>query len=163
MPVADDEFPLPAADGNHAVHRQDAGFKRALYRRAVNDARRAVFNPARFDGGKRHPVQRAAERIYNAADDGVPNANIRNLSRAACNGAGGNERIRVEQRCADGILGKIERETVYIVIKLLNFAIPTAGKTVNGDDVILCALYYAVTVNGGLKPVLPHLFMQECA
>ena len=121
MPVADDEFPLPAADGDHAVHRQDAGFKRALYRCAVNDARRAVFDPARFDGGKRHPVQRAAERIYNAADNGVPNANIRNLSRAACNGSGGNERIRVEQRCADGILGKIEREAVNIVRQTAKF------------------------------------------
>ena len=163
MPIADDQLALAAADGHHAVYGEDAGLKGAFYGRAVNDARRAVFYWPCFHGGKRRAIQRAAEGIDYAANHAIAHANISHSACAACDCARRNKRVRIEERCTNGVHGKVEHKPINIMIKLQNFPIAAAGKAMDGNYVILGALHNAVTVNGRLEFVFPNLFVKERA
>ena len=68
--VADDEFALAAADGNHGVHTHDAGLDRLAHRAALDDARGDFFNGV---GGvvrdRALAIDRAAEGVHDAAEE----------------------------------------------------------------------------------------------
>ncbi len=70
--VADDEFALAAADGNHGVHTHDAGLDRLAYRAAFDDAGRDFFNGV---GGvvrdRALAIDRASESIDDAAEEAL--------------------------------------------------------------------------------------------
>ena len=68
LPVPDDEFPLPPADGDHRIDGLDARLERLVHRLPVDDARGLALQ-RHFEGFARNgaaPVYRVAERIDHA-------------------------------------------------------------------------------------------------
>ena len=66
--VADDQLALTLADRDQRVDRADAGLQRLLDRLTLDDARRGVFDRAKFLGLDRaFAVDRDAQRIHDAA------------------------------------------------------------------------------------------------
>src|SRR5207302_796192 len=77
LAVADDQFALSAADGDHRVDGLDARLQRHFHRLARGDARRGIFNRPGFVGRDRtFAVERTADRIDHAADQRLPAGNL---------------------------------------------------------------------------------------
>ena len=69
LPVADDQFSLAAANGDHGIDGFDTGLQRNVHRFPVDNARCGHFNGAVVFGGDRaFPIDGLAQRIDHAAD-----------------------------------------------------------------------------------------------
>src|SRR5207302_7970844 len=74
LPVADDQFALAAADGNHRVDGLDAGLQGLANRLAVHDAWRDALDGVALLGSNRSlAVEWHAQRIDHASDERVSN------------------------------------------------------------------------------------------
>ena len=72
-PVTNNQFALPASDGNHCVNCHDAGLHRLSDGTAPNDARSKLFDGIEylaFDWS--FAVQRFSERVHNAPQKSFP-------------------------------------------------------------------------------------------
>ena len=77
LAVADDKLALPAADGDHRVHGQDAGLHGLFDGLAIDDAGRLELHRARalgLDGAL--AVDGHAERVHHAAEQGLARGNL---------------------------------------------------------------------------------------
>src|SRR5207244_4100132 len=83
LPIADDEFTLTAADRDHGIDRFEPRLKRLFNRLALDDPRRDHLDQARFRGLDRAlAINRLAERIDDAADHGIPDGHLHDLTGA---------------------------------------------------------------------------------
>ena len=117
--VADDQLALAAADVRHRVDRLDAGLERLLHRLALDHARRLELERAalgRLD--RAGPVERVAERVDDAAEQGIADGDVDD-------GAGPLDRLALldllplaEEGDADVVLLEVERDADDAVLEL---------------------------------------------
>ena len=82
--VADDELALATADRGHRVDRLDAGLQRLVHRLALHDAGRLQLERATGLGlDLAEAVDRLAERVDDAAEEGVADGDREDLAGAA--------------------------------------------------------------------------------
>src|SRR5207248_7584774 len=82
--VTDDQLALAAADVRHRVDRLDPGLQRLLHGLALDDAGRLELERAALVALDRAlAVERVAERIDDAAEQGRPHRDVRDAPGAA--------------------------------------------------------------------------------
>ncbi|CAB4945516.1 unannotated protein [freshwater metagenome] len=102
LAVTDDELPLTATDGGHGVDGLDACLERLLDGLALDDCRRLKLEDAtalRLDGTE--AVDRVAERIDDAAEEGIADGHREHLACASNRLAFGDLRAVAEEHDAD--------------------------------------------------------------
>ncbi len=117
--VADDQLALASADRDHRVDRLDPGLNGLDHGLALHDARRLELERAglvRLD--RPEPVERLAERIDDAADEGVADRNADDLAGALHGLALGHLLPVAEERAADVVLLEVERDAGHAVLEL---------------------------------------------
>ncbi len=81
-PIADDEFPLPAPDGNHGVHRHNARLDRLAHGLALDDARGDFLHRVgRVALNRSFAVQGPAQGIDYAAQQALAHRHLQELAR----------------------------------------------------------------------------------
>ena len=106
LAVADDEFALAAADGEHRVDGQNARLKRRVDALAVDDAGSGTLHCAVAVGADVSPaVDGHAERVDHAAEEPLAHGNARRASGAADRAARADARVVVKEDAADAVLG----------------------------------------------------------
>ena len=82
--VADNQFPLPPANGNHRIDGLDAGLHRGIYRLPHHHIGGGLFHRAGGGGIERPPaVQRPAHRIHDPANQSIAYRHLDNLAGGA--------------------------------------------------------------------------------
>ena len=111
LAVADDELALAAADGDHRVDGLEAGLERLLHRLAVHDAGGDRLDRVARGGRDRAlPVDRLAERVHHAADEGVSHGHGHDPP-GALDGVALADLVRLaEQHRAHRVLLEVERQ-----------------------------------------------------
>src|SRR4029079_19253249 len=83
LSVADDQFSLSAADRDHCVNGLDARLQGLAYRLTCVDPGRHALNTGRARRVDRaFPIDRLADRVHHATDQGIADWNLCNTSRA---------------------------------------------------------------------------------
>ncbi len=83
LAVADNEFALASADGNHGVDGFEPGGHGLAHALAVDDARRQALDGKRLRGGDGAlVVDGLSERVHHAADHGVAHGHGEDLARS---------------------------------------------------------------------------------
>ena len=82
--VADNQFPLPPANGNHRIDSLDAGLHRRIYRLPHHHIGGGLLYRAGGGGIERPPaVQRPAHGIHDPANQGIAHRHLDNLAGGA--------------------------------------------------------------------------------
>ena len=116
--VADDQLALAAADRRHRVDGLEPCLKRRVDRLAIDDARRLRVGAARLRRRDRPaPVERAAERIDDTAEEGFPDRRLEHAPGAPDLVAFFHLLRVAEQRDADRFLFEVEDEAVHVVLR----------------------------------------------
>ena len=135
--VADDEFPLAAADGSHGVDGLEAGLHRLPYRLPRDYARRDLFDGVGHGGADRAlAVHRPAEGVDHAAFELGAHRHFENAAGAAAALAFLEFQVVAEHHGADGVAFEIERDAVNAAIELDHLAVHDLGQTVNADNAV---------------------------
>ena len=114
LAVADDEFALAAAERDHRVDDEEPGRQRPRHQRPVDDRGSGLLDgrvARRRDGPL--AVERRAERVDHAAEQGVADGNARDLAGAVDDAARGDALVAAEQYAADGLVIEIDGETAH--------------------------------------------------
>ncbi len=119
LAVADDQLALSAADRDHRVDRLEAGLHRLDHRLAVDDAGSLVLGGAGLSGvDVPLVVERAAERIDQAAEQLVAHRNLQQLAGALHGVVLGDLVPLAEEHGADVVLLEVERQADHVVRQL---------------------------------------------
>ena len=109
LAVADDEFALAAADGDHAVDCLDAGLEGFLDGLSLGDAGGDDVHLAGFGGWDgRAAVEGDAQGVDDAADDGIADGDFQQAAGALDGITFFDVEVVTEDDGADGIFLKVE-------------------------------------------------------
>ena len=138
LAVADDQFALAAADGDHGVDGLDAELQRHFHRLAQGDAGSVVLNrPALIAAVDRaFAVQRPADRIDHAADQRMSAGNLQDAAGALDLIAFFEVVVAAHDRAADVVFFKIQRQAVDAGGKLDHFAGHAMSQPVDARDAV---------------------------
>src|SRR5215216_2648554 len=118
LAVADDQFTLATTDRDHRVNRLDAGLKRGINVLAQNDAGGDPLNGAGFFGLNRAlAVDRLAERVHDAANEGVADRYRRNAAGCTDLVAFLDVGVLAHDDDADGVFFEVEGETERAILR----------------------------------------------
>ena len=135
--VADDKFPLAAADGNHGVNCFNTGLQRLFNRLAGGNAGSVIFNRTEFGSSDRpFAVNRLTDGIYNPANHSFANGNLHDSAGTADRIAFFDQNFAAEQYRADVVFFKVEHHTVDIIWKFQELAGHGFFQTVNTGDTV---------------------------
>src|SRR5439155_16844555 len=138
LAVADDQLTLAAADGGHRVDGLEAGLERLVHRLPARYAGGVRFHgPAQGGDDGTLAVLRVAERINDAADEGVADRHAQELTRSADLVALGNLQVVTQDDDADRVLFEIEGEAAHTRAgELQHLARHRARQAVNAGDAV---------------------------
>ena len=137
LAVADDQFALAAADGNHRINGLDARLQRLAHRLAIHHARgNALKRIALIRLHRAFAVQRLPERIHHASDHRIAHRHGHNFVRALHRVAFADLRVVAEQHRADLIFFQVQRDAEYAVREFQHFAGHAAVQAVNARDAV---------------------------
>ena len=137
LAVADDEFALPATDGDHGVDGLEAGLKGFAYGLAIDDAGRNALDGGslgRFDGAA--SVDGVPKRADDASDEGLAHGDRGDAACAFDDVAFGDVFVVAEEHGADVFLFKIEDHAANVVGELEQFAGHGLLKAVDAGDAV---------------------------
>src|SRR5918911_196967 len=118
LAVADNQLALSATDGHHRVNRLESGLQRLFYGLAINDAGRDAFNRiVIIRNDQATVVNRIAERVYNAPDQGVADRHLHDAPRALDQIALPDLLKVAEEHRADFVFFKVQSEAAHVVWK----------------------------------------------
>ena len=148
LPVANDQLALAAADGEHAVDGQQAGFHGLVDRLAGDDVRRGGFDGAvmaGLDGAL--PVDGATQRVHHAAQEIFAHGHARHAARAIHQATLFHNRVVAKKDAADFVAIQVLHHAANAVGKQQNFAIECARQAGNRGD----AVFHGEHSAGGLR------------
>ena len=123
-PVADDEFALPPADGEHAVDGEDARFQRLIDGLTVDNAGRGRFDGAvAFRHDLAHAVDGVAERPHDAPQKALADGHARAALGTADGAPLRNGALVAEEDAAHALALQIEHHAADARGKEQNFAV----------------------------------------
>lgn len=129
LPVADDEFALPPAYGDHAVYGENARLQRLIYLCPVHDGGRGKFYGARFARMDiAQPVERAAERIDDPAEHLFTHLHFQRFSRGIDVVAETDLVFARKKDGTDAVVLQIERERLVTAPHVEQFVVLHVGK-----------------------------------
>ena len=135
LPVADDEFTLAAADGNHRVHGFHSGLERLLHRLPGDDSRGNALHRTRFARFDRAlAVERTAERVHHPALHGLTHRHLKNPPGAFCGVALLDRGDVAEEHESYRRFLEVQRESEHIVGEFHEFAIHDPFEAVYAGD-----------------------------
>ena len=137
LAVADDELALATADRGHRVDRLDAGLQRLVHRLALDDVGRLQLEGAAALGlDVAQTVDRRAERVDDAAEEGVAHGDREDLARALDDLALLDAGEVTEDDDADLVDVEVEREAQRAVLELQQLVGHGRGKTLDVGDAV---------------------------
>ena len=132
LAVADDEFALAAAERDHRVDDEEPGRQRPRHQRPVDDRRGGLFHGGEM---RRHDralaVERRAERVDHAAEQGVADGNARDFAGAVDDATRGDALVLAEEDAADGLVVEIDGKTAHAAGKDQQFVEPGSRQAAN--------------------------------
>ena len=135
--VADDQLALAAADGDHGIDGLDPGLNRGVHGFSHHYVGSRAFHRHGAVGGHRaFAVQRAAQRVNHASDQGVAN---RHLDDLACrlDPVAFFDRVGIaENRRAHDIRFQVEGEAQHVVSEIEQLVGPDALQALNAGDTV---------------------------
>jgi len=137
LPVADNQFALAAADGNHRIDRFQTGLDRLSDRLAGNHAGGHLLDGrelARFN--RPLAVHRVAQGIHNAAQQRLAHRHFQNAPGGLHHIAFGDMAVVAQDHRAHRILLQVQRKAVRVARKLQHFAVLSPGQAVNAADAV---------------------------
>ena len=137
LAVADDQLALAAADRDHRVDRLQAGLHRLLHRLALDDARRLELGRAhlgRVDVAL--AVERVAERVDDAAEQGVADGDLEQAAGALDRVALDDLLPVAEQHGADVVGLEVQREAGHVVRQLEHLERHAVLEAVDARDAV---------------------------
>ena len=113
LPVADDQFTLPAADRDHTVDGEDPRLQRLVDLGTIHDGRGRELDRTIFAAGQsREAVERFAERVYDAAEQLFPHPHLDRSPRRISKIAIANLILSRKKNGAHAELLEVERQRV---------------------------------------------------
>jgi len=164
LAVADDQFALAAANRNHRVDSLDAGLQRLANGLAVEHTGGDAFERIallRKDGTL--SVERFAERIHHAADEGLPHGNGHNGIGALDDVALFQFGRLAKKHGADFFLFEVQRDAENVFWEGEHFAGHDFFEAVNTRDAVADADDRADFVDGNGLLVVLDLLAQDLA
>ncbi len=137
LAVADDQFALAAADGDHGVDGLDARLQRFLHRLARDHARGEALDREELLGVDRTlAVERFTQRIDDATHEGVPHRHLHDSARALGDGAFFDFGIAAEERTADIVLFEVEGHAHRAALELDHLAVHGLFETIDAGNAV---------------------------
>ena len=137
MQVADDQFALAAADGDHGINRLDAGLHGLFHGLARHHAGRQAFDGEELVGQDRAlAVDRLPERVHHAADQCLAHRHRHDAARALDLVAFLDLGEIAQQHGADLIFFQVHGDSGNVVRELDQFARHDLFEAVNAGDAI---------------------------
>ena len=132
-PVADDELALAAAEREQRIDDDETGLNRLGHEIAVDDRRRRALDRFQRVGGDGPlPVERATERIDDAAEQCRPHRHAHHIARAAHRIAGLDRVHVVQQDAADPVAFEHLGEAELSLVEAQQLVEPDVGQP--GDE-----------------------------
>ncbi|MBA7603754.1 hypothetical protein ES703_10871 [subsurface metagenome] len=119
LAVADNELPLAAADGGHAVDGLEARLQGLFHRQPGDDIRRLAFDGHRLLRlNVPAPVNRLAQGAHYPAQHGLANADLHHLSCATGQVALTHQLALAKEHQSDVVLLQVQRHAEHVMGKL---------------------------------------------
>ena len=162
MAVADDEFALAAADGEHGIDGQKSRLHGLVDRLAVDDAGGGSFNGViiRF-GNFALAVDRRAERIDHAAEKRISDRDTGGSAAAEDDAARLYGGLARKNNAADAFFLQIEHHAAHAVFKNQNLAVFRARQTADLGDAVAVGEDGADLSRGGLRLEILQRFAEQ--
>ena len=137
LAVADDQLALAAADRDHRVDGLQPGLHRLLDRLAVDDARRLPLGGTGLGGVELAlVVERAAERVYQSAQQLFPDRDLQQLARPLHRVALDDLLPVAEQHGADVVGLQVQRQADHVVGQLEHLQRHAVVDAVDAGDAV---------------------------
>ncbi len=137
LAVADDQFALATADGDHRVDGGDAGLHRLVHRLALNDAGRHGFDQARLGGGDvTLAVDGATQRVDHTPEHGVADGNGSDLAGGFHRAAFLNPEALTHQHRTDVVVFEVESDAFGAVLEFEEFTGHGLLQAVDAGDAV---------------------------
>ena len=162
LAVADDEFALAAADGEHGIDGQKSRLHGLVDRLAVDDAGGGSFNGViiRF-GNFALAVDRRAERIDHAAEKRISDRDTGGSAAAEDDAARLYGGLARKNNAADTFFLQIEHHAAHAVFKNQNLAVFRARQTADLGDAVAVGEDGADLSRGGLRLEILQRFAEQ--
>ena len=137
LPIADDQLPLPAADGDHGVHRLQTGLHRLAYRLAGDYTRRHFLDRGEIAGFHRTlAVDRVPQRIHHAPQQRLANRHFQDTAGGLDHVAFGDVPVLAQEYRAHRVLLQVQGQAESVAGEFQHFAVLRPGQTVDSTDAV---------------------------
>ena len=135
LPVADDEFALSPADGDHAVDGEDSRLQRFVDLCPVHNGGSGIFDGAVFFRlDFRQPVERLTERVDDSPQKFLSHTHLNCFARGICKIAVSDFIFARKQNGADLIALQVEREGAVSALNFEKFVVFNIPQTRDMHD-----------------------------